>query len=68
MMRCSKIFLQKNSDITLSLINSVFEFQGSTLISDIEIIDGILDAEEEDGKESRLNLLGRSPDGFYYQS
>jgi len=56
------IFAQ-NSDITLSLINSVFEFQGSTLILDIEFIDRNLDAEEDDGKEARLDLLGRSSDG-----
>ena len=56
------IFAQ-NSDITLSLINSVFEFQGTALITDIEFIDRNLDAEEDDGKESRLDLLGRSPDG-----
>ena len=58
-----KSIFAKNSDITLSLINSVFEFQGSALISDIEFIDRNLDAEEDDGKESRLDLLGRSPDG-----
>jgi len=56
------IFAQ-NSDITLSLINSVFEFQGSALILDIEFIDRNLDAEEDDGKEARLDLLGRSSDG-----
>lgn len=56
------IFAQ-NSDITLSLINSVFEFQGTTLITDIEFIDRNLDIEEEGGKESRLDLLGRSSDG-----
>ena len=58
-----KNIFAKNNDITLSLINSVFEFQGSDLISDIEFIDRNLDADEEDGKESRLDLLGRSPDG-----
>ena len=58
-----KSIFAKNSDITLSLINSVFEFQGSALIAEIEFIDRNLDAEEEDGKESRLDLLGRSPDG-----
>ena len=58
-----KSIFAKNSDITLSLINSVFEFQGTTSISSIELIDRNLDAEEEDGKESRLDLLGRSPDG-----
>ena len=52
-----------NSDITLSLINSVFEFQGSALISDIEFIDRNLDAQEDDGKESRLDLLGKASDG-----
>ena len=56
------IFAQ-NSDITLSLINSIFEFQGSALILDIEFIDRNLDAEEDDGKEARLDLLGRSSDG-----
>ena len=58
-----KNIFAKHTDITLALINSVFEFQGSALISDIEIIDRNLDVEEEDGKESRLDLLGRSPDG-----
>lgn len=58
-----KNIFAKNNDITLSLINSVFEFQGSALISDIEFIDRNLDAEEEYGKESRLDLLGRSSDG-----
>ena len=43
-----KNIFTKNTDITLALINSVFEFQGSALISDIEIIDRNLDAEEED--------------------
>lgn len=56
------IFAQ-NSDITLSLINSVFEFQGTELITDIEFIDRNLDIEEEGGKESRLDLLGRTSDG-----
>ena len=56
------IFTQ-NSDITLSLINSVFEFQGTALITDIEFIDRNLDIEEEGGKESRLDLLGRTSDG-----
>lgn len=56
------VFAQ-NSDITLSLINSVFEFQGSALISDIKFVDRNLDAEEDDGKESRLDLLGRSSNG-----
>lgn len=52
-----------NCDITLSLINSVFEFQGTALISDIEFLDRNLDAEEDDGKESRLDLLGKASDG-----
>lgn len=56
------IFAQ-NSDITLSLINAVFEFQGTALITDIEFIDRNLDIEEEGGKESRLDLLGRASDG-----
>ena len=56
------IFAQ-NSDITFSLINSVFEFQGTALVTDIEFIDRNLDAEEDDGKESQLDLLGRSSDG-----
>ena len=37
------IFAQ-NSDITLSLINAVFEFQGTALITDIEFIDRNLDS------------------------
>lgn len=58
-----KSIFTKNTDITLSLINSVFEFQGSALIADIEFIDRNLDADEENGKEARLDLLGRSSDG-----
>ena len=46
------IFAQ-NSAITLSLINSVFEFQDSALISDIEFIDRNLDSDEEGDSRQR---------------
>ncbi len=58
-----KHIFAKNPDITLSLINAVFESRGTELISEIEFIDRVLDVDEDDGKESRLDLLGRSPDG-----
>ena len=54
---------EKHKDITLSLINAVFEFEGTGQIQDITFLDRELDAEEEFGKESRLDLLGQSMDG-----
>ena len=58
------IFANKqHKDITLSLINAVFEFQGTQQIKDITFLDRELDAEQQDGKESRLDLLGQAMDG-----
>ena len=54
---------QQHKDITLSLINAVFEFQGTGQIQDITFIDRELDADQLDGKESRLDLVGQAFDG-----
>ena len=54
---------QQHKDITLSLINAVFEFQGTEQIKDITFIDRELDADQLDGKESRLDLVGQALDG-----
>jgi predicted transposase/invertase (TIGR01784 family) len=54
---------QQHKDITLSLINAVFEFQGTEQIDDISFIDREIDPDYISGKESRLDLLGMSLDG-----
>lgn len=53
----------KNKDIALSLINSVFEFEGTELIDDITFQDRTLMPEYEDGKLSRLDILGYTKKG-----
>jgi predicted transposase/invertase (TIGR01784 family) len=58
-----KAVFAKHPDITLALINAFFEFQGTELISEIEFVDRELDADELDGKESRLDILGRTTEG-----
>ena len=55
-----KAVFAKHPKITLSLINAFFEFQGTELLTDIEFIDRELDAEEYEGKESRLDILGQT--------
>lgn len=54
---------EKHKDITLSLINAVFEFNGTQQIEDIEFIDRELNPAQYTGKGSRLDILGRSADG-----
>ena len=58
-----KAVFAKHPNITLALINAFFEFQGTELISEIEFVDRELDADEVDGKESRLDILGRTSAG-----
>ena len=58
-----KAVFAKHPDITLSLINAFFEFQGTELLTDIEFIDRELDADEYEGKESRLDILGQTASG-----
>ena len=58
-----KAVFAKHPEITLALINAFFEFQGTELLTDIEFIDRELDADEYEGKESRLDLLGRTASG-----
>ena len=55
-----KAVFARHPEITLALINAFFEFQGTELLTDIEFIDRELDADEYEGKESRLDLLGRT--------
>ena len=58
-----KAVFAKHPQITISLINAFFEFQGTELITDIEFIDREMDADEYEGKESRLDILGRTASG-----
>ena len=58
-----KAVFAKHPQITLALINAFFEFQGTELIEEIEFIDREMDADEYEGKESRLDILGRTASG-----
>ena len=58
-----KAVFAKHPEITLALINAFFEFQGTELLTDIEFIDRELDADEYEGKESRLDILGQTASG-----
>jgi predicted transposase/invertase (TIGR01784 family) len=58
-----KAVFAKHPQITRALINAFFEFQGTELIEDIEFIDREMDADEYEGKESRLDILGRTASG-----
>lgn len=55
-----KAIFAKYPKITLALINAFFEFQGTELLTDIEFVDRELDADEYEGKESRLDILGQT--------
>ena len=59
-----KAVFAKHPQITLSLINSFFEFQGTEQIADIEFIDREIDGVLPDDKESRLDILGRTSTGL----
>lgn len=58
-----KAVFAKHPQITIALINAFFEFQGTELIEDIEFIDREMNADEYEGKESRLDILGRTISG-----
>ena len=54
---------EQHKDLTLSLINAVFEFEGTAQIQDITFLDREIDADSLWGKEARLDLLGQAMDG-----
>ena len=58
-----KAIFAKYPKITLALINAFLEFQGTEQLVDIEFIDREIDSDEYDGKESRLDILGRTASG-----
>ena len=58
-----KAIFAKYPKITLALINAFLEFQGTELLVDIEFIDRELNSDEYEGKESRLDILGRTASG-----
>lgn len=58
-----KAVFAKHPQITIALINAFFEFQGTELIENIEFIDREMNADEYEGKESRLDILGRTISG-----
>ena len=58
-----KAIFAKHPKITLALINAFLEFQGTEQLVDIEFIDREIDSDEYDGKESRLDILGRTTSG-----
>jgi predicted transposase/invertase (TIGR01784 family) len=49
--------------ITLSLINSVFELEGTPLLVDFSFRDREISPDNAEGKESQLDILGSSSDG-----
>ena len=58
-----KAIFAKYPKITLALINAFLEFQGTEQLVDIEFIDREIDSDEYDGKESRLDIRGRTASG-----
>ena len=58
-----KAVFAKHPNVTLSLANAFFEFQGTEQITDIEFVDRESDGDLPDQKESRLDILGRTQAG-----
>ena len=54
---------EQHKNITLSLINAVFECNGTQQVEDIEFLDKELNPAYYAGKGSRLDILGRCADG-----
>lgn len=54
---------EQHKDSTLALINSVFEFEGTKEIVDLEFKDRELDPDRERGKGVVLDVTGKSSDG-----
>lgn len=52
-----------HKSITLSLINSIFEFEGTEQISDIEFLDRQFDPQYDCAKSSILDIRGKTKDG-----
>jgi predicted transposase/invertase (TIGR01784 family) len=54
---------EKRKQLTLGLVNSFFEFEGTAEIKDFEFIDRELDPDREKGKGVVLDVVGKSSDG-----
>lgn len=54
---------KKHKNITLSLINSVLEFEGTAQVQDIDFLDREVNGENDTDKDSRLDFLGVCSDG-----
>ncbi|MBR4907980.1 MAG: Rpn family recombination-promoting nuclease/putative transposase [Acidaminococcaceae bacterium] len=54
---------EKRKQLTLGLVNSFFEFEGTAEIKDFEFVDRELDPDREQGKGVVLDVVGKSSDG-----
>jgi len=54
---------EKRKQLTLGLVNSFFEFEGTAEIKDFEFIDRELDPDRDKGKGVVLDVVGKSSDG-----
>ena len=54
---------EKRKQLTLGLVNSFFEFEGTADIKDFEFVDRELDPDREKGKGVVLDVVGKSSDG-----
>ena len=54
---------EERKHLTLSLVNSVFEYAGETQLVDFDFLDRELTPENEFSKLSRLDILGKCSDG-----
>ena len=54
---------EKRKQLTLGLVNSFFEFEGTAEIKDLEFVDRELDPDREQGKGVVLDVVGKSSDG-----
>lgn len=54
---------EKRKQLTLGLVNSFFEFEGTAEIKDFEFVDRELDPDREKGKGVVLDVVGKSSDG-----
>lgn len=54
---------EKRKQLTLGLVNSFFEFEGTAEIKDFEFVDRELDPDRDQGKGVVLDVVGKSSDG-----
>ena len=54
---------EKRKQVTLGLVNSFFEFEGTAEIKDFEFVDRELDPDRDKGKGVVLDVVGKSSDG-----